>query len=105
MKYLVTMRRRDGVPVPPEAIAGMLLAQRDWLQEKVADGTLDVAYTFAQTGGGIGIANAETGEELAAIIASSPVFAVANIEAQPLADVTTLEVASEALRRTAAVPA
>jgi hypothetical protein len=48
MKYLVTVRRRDGVPVPPDAVAGRLLAQRDWIQERIDDGTFDVGYTLAQ---------------------------------------------------------
>jgi hypothetical protein len=59
MKYLVTVRRRDGGPAPPpEALAGMLLTQRDWLQEKLDDGTFDVSYGFAQ--GGVGIVNADS---------------------------------------------
>ena len=52
MKYLVTMRRRDGVPMPPDAIAGMLLAQRDWLQQKVEEDVFDAAELMAELGGG-----------------------------------------------------
>ena len=104
MKYLVTMRRRDGVPVPPDAIAGMLLAQRDWLQQKVEEDVFDAAYTFAQGGGGVAIVNAASGEELSQILTSSPVFGITNIELQPLADISALENAANALRAVA-VPA
>lgn len=100
MKYLVTLRRRE-VPVPPETLAGMLLAQRDWLQEHLADGTFDVAYTFAQAGGGIAIVNADSGEELNQLLTSAPLFGTANIELQPLADVATLENAARGLRAAA----
>jgi muconolactone delta-isomerase len=104
MKYLVTMRRRE-VPVQPDALAGMLLAQRDWLKEQVAAGTFDTAYTFAQAGGGIGIVNADSGEELNSILTSSPLFGVASMEVQPLADISTLENAAAGLRRAAGVTA
>jgi muconolactone delta-isomerase len=105
MKYLVTTRRRDGVPVPPEAIAGLLLAQRDWLQEKIDEEVLDVAYTFAQGGGGIGIANADSGEELNEILTSAPLFGLSQIDVQPLADIATLENMANAMRRAATIPA
>jgi muconolactone delta-isomerase len=106
MKYLVTMRRRDGVPVPLEAIPGMLLAQRDWLDEKIQNGTIDVSYGLPQGGGGLAIVNADTPEQLAGILTESPLFALTNIEIQPLADVhVTLETAASALQRMAGVPA
>ena len=104
MKYLVTLRRRE-VPVPPDAVAAMLLAQRDWIQEHLADGTFDCAYTFAQAGGGIAIVNADSGEDLNGILTSSPLFGMANIELQALADIATLENAAQGMRRAAAVPA
>jgi muconolactone delta-isomerase len=105
MKYLVTTRRRDGVSLPPDVIAGMLLAQRDWVEQSLADGTFDAAYTFAQGGGGIAIVNAESGEELHRIATSSPLFGVSNVEVQPLAAISSLEQAAAALRRAAGVPA
>jgi muconolactone delta-isomerase len=105
MKYLVTIRRRDGVPIPPDAIAGMLMAQREWLEARIDAGDLDCAYVFAQGSGGIGIANADSAEELSEMLTSSPAFVLASIEVQPLADISTLAHATEALRRVAAVVA
>jgi muconolactone delta-isomerase len=105
MKYLLTMRRRDGAQVPPDALAGMLLAQRDWLQEHESDGTFDAVYTFAQGGGGIAIANIESAEQLTELVTSSPLFGTSNIEVQPLAEIAALEHIAQALRRVAGVPA
>ena len=99
MKYLVTFRRRDGLPIPPDAIAEMLLAQRDWVQARIDDGVLDCGYIFAQGGGGVGIVNANSGEELSEIINSSPGAMIANIELQPLADVAGIGNAANALQR------
>ena len=105
MKYLVITRRRDGVPIPPDVIAGMLLAQRDWTQENLADGTFDASYTFAQGGGGVAIVNADSGEDLHRISTSAPLFGLSNVEVHALADVRVLGDAAAALRRIAAAPA
>ncbi len=105
MKFLITMRRRNGVMLPPEVVAGMLLAQRDWLQERLDDGTFDSAYTYAQGGGGCGIVNAGSGEELAQIAASSPLFGISDVEVLPLADISTIETSAAALRRAVGAPA
>jgi hypothetical protein len=83
----------------------MLHAQRDWLQEKLDEGTFDIAYTFAQGGGGIGIVNAETGDELNEIITSSPLFGISQIEVQPLAGIGAIENAANAIARGATVTA
>ena len=101
MKYLVTFRRREGVPVSPEAIAGILVAQRDWMREKEGEGVFDCAYVLAQGSGGIAIVNADSGEELSEILTGSPAFVIVAIDVQPLADVSTLENATHALRQVA----
>jgi muconolactone delta-isomerase len=105
MKYLITTRRRDGVQMPPDAVAGMLLAQQEWLRERASDGTFDAVYTFAQGGGGIAIANVGSGEELSELVSGSPLFALSNVDVQPLADISTLENMAGAMRRAAGVPA
>jgi muconolactone delta-isomerase len=99
VKYLVTIKRRDGVPIPPEAIGDILGAQRGWLEDRVDEGVFDCAYVFAQGSGGIAIVNADSGEELSEILASSPAFVLVAIEVQPLAAVATLANAVEALQR------
>jgi len=106
MKYLVMQRRRDGVPVPPDAVAGMLLAQRDWLDEQVQNGTFDVAYGLPQGGGGVAIVNADTPERLNEILTESPLFGISNVELQPLADVhATIGNGVRAMQRMAGAPA
>ncbi|NUR77942.1 MAG: hypothetical protein HOQ28_16850 [Thermoleophilia bacterium] len=105
MKYLVITRRRDGVPIPPDVVAGMLLAQRDWIQDNLADGTFDAAYTFAQGGGGVAIVNAESGEDLHRLATGAPLFGLSNMEVQPLADIGLLGDAAAALRRVSGAPA
>jgi muconolactone delta-isomerase len=106
VKYLVVQRRRDGVQVPPDAVAGMLLAQRDWLDEKIQDGAFDVAYGLAQGGGGVAIVNADTPERLNEILTESPLFGISNVELTPLADVhTTIGNGVRAMQRMAGVPA
>lgn len=99
MKYLVTVRRRDAVQIPPEAIAGILHAQREWLEDKVDEGEFDCAYVFVQGSGGVAIVNADSGEELSELLASSPAFVLVAFEVQPLAPVATLENAVSALHR------
>jgi muconolactone delta-isomerase len=99
MKFLVTIRRRDGVPIPPDAIASMMAAQEKWLEAKVDDGVFDSAYVFAQGSGGIGIVNAETAEELSELLSSAPAFVLAAIDVQPLAPVSTLGDQVRALER------
>lgn len=99
MKFLVSLRRREGVPVPPEAVAGILMAQRDWIREKLDEGVFDCAYVLAQGSGGIAIVNARSGEELSAILTEAPSFPIVAIDVQLLADVATLENATNALQR------
>ena len=106
MKYLVTVKRRDGVAFPPDTIAGILAGQREFIREKIADGTFDAAYGFPQGGGGIAIVNADSAEELSEILASSPVFAIADQAVLPLAEIeVTLGNSIQALQRATAVPA
>jgi len=102
MKFLVMTTRRQGVPIPPEAIARLLTAQREWFEEHLADGTIDCAYGYPQGGGGVGIANAKTTEELNELVTSFPLFPIADIEVRPLTDINVaLENGAKALERIA----
>jgi muconolactone delta-isomerase len=84
MKYLVIVRGRDGLPVPSDVVAGMLLAQRDWIRERIDDGTFDVGTRSPRRR--VAIVSAGSGNELSQILTSSPIFAIVSIEVQPLAD-------------------
>jgi muconolactone delta-isomerase len=89
MKFLVIATRREQVPVPPEAVPAILNADHAWLNDLVANGTLDFVYGFAVGGGGVAIANAKSGEELNSIIASSPANPLLVFEVRPLAKIDT----------------
>ena len=82
MKFLVTVTPRQVAPMPPGAIAEVLSAQRDWLTQKLEDGTLDCAYGFIG-GGGVGIANADSIEEMHALLVQSPGFPIGDNEVRP----------------------
>jgi muconolactone delta-isomerase len=102
MKFLVMTTRRQNVPIPPEAIARLLRAQQEWFEEHLADGTIDCAYGYPQGGGGVGIANADTTEELNELISEWPLFPIADVEVRPLTDVAvTLKNGAEAAERIA----
>jgi hypothetical protein len=104
MKFLVTVTpSQGGPPIPPGAVAEMLSAQRDWLNQNVENGTLDCAYGFVG-GGGMGIANADSAEELHALIVGSPGFVIGDFEVRPLGEVSaTIEAGVAALRRVASM--
>ena len=46
MKFLVTVTPRQVAPMPPGGDRRGPAAQRDWLTQKLEDGTLDRAYGF-----------------------------------------------------------
>jgi muconolactone delta-isomerase len=99
MKFLIVATRRDQMPAPPAALAGMLAAQRDWLTEQVDDGRIDVVYGFPQ-GGGVAIADAADADELNTVLMSSPAFWINDWDIRPLAAIdTVLTNAAEGLSR------
>jgi muconolactone delta-isomerase len=104
MKFLVITTPRQ-VPMPPAMIADLLTAQREYLTQKVEDGTIDCIYGFVG-GGGTGIANAESHEDMHRLLVESPAFPVVDYEVRALADFdATLEAGIGALRRAASMMA
>ena len=59
MKYLVITSSRGNLP--PERAGAIFQAGKDWLNARVADGTLDFVHGFP-AGGGVAIASAESHE-------------------------------------------
>jgi muconolactone delta-isomerase len=103
MKFLVIVTPRQVAPMPPGAIAEVLSAQRDWLNAKLDDGTVDCAYGFVG-GGGMGIVNADSVEEVHALIVGSPGFPIGDNEIRPLGDLNeTMGAGIAALRRVASM--
>jgi muconolactone delta-isomerase len=102
MKFVVIVTPGD-VPMPPGMIADLLAAQKDWLNARIADGTVEVGYAIVG-GGGIGVVNVDSHEEMHELLVSSPGFAIANYEVRPLADLdTTMDASIAALRQAASM--
>ena len=105
MKFLVIVTPRRDASVPPGAVAAMLSAQRDWLHERMNDGTVEFAYSFP-VGGGCGVVNVDSHEALNELLVNSPAFMINDFDLRPLSDLDTgLGNAITALERAAgAVP-
>jgi muconolactone delta-isomerase len=100
MKFLVMVTPRQ-VPMPPNVIAELLSAQKDWLNERVDDGTFEAVYGFVG-GGGCGIANVESHEQMHELLVSSPAFPIGDYEVKPIGDVNQIIEAGVAALRQAA---
>ena len=84
MKYLITAKPGT-TPIPMEQGAVLLQAGGEWLNAKLADGTLDATFNIIG-GGGIGIGNAETHEELLGLLLEYPLYPFFSWEITPLLD-------------------
>jgi len=82
------MTRRKSLLLAPEAISRILRAQREWLGDRFADGSLECVYAFAEGAGGVAIVNARTPEELNGLLSASPLYPIAEYRVSPLVDVT-----------------
>ena len=84
MKYLIT-----AVPgtreMPVEQGAVLLQAGLTWTKAKLADGSLDFTYYFFG-GGGIGVGNADSNEQMLAAILEYPLYPFFTWEVTPLLD-------------------
>jgi muconolactone delta-isomerase len=102
MKFLVIVTPKD-VPMPPGMVADLLAAQKDWLDQRMADGTAEAVHGFIG-GGGMGILNVDSHEQAHALLVESPGFPIADYEVTPLADFgPTIDVAVGTLRRAASM--
>ena len=89
--------------MPPGMIADLLAAQKDWLNARIADGTVEVGYGIVG-GGGIGVVNVESHEEMHEQLVSSPAFPITDYDVRALADLnTTMEAGIAALRQAASM--
>lgn len=83
MKLLVT-----GTPqtaIPPEMGAGLYEAATAWMNERLADGSLDSHYVFANQGG-YAICSASSHEQVFEEILSYPFNGFLQWEVRPLCD-------------------
>jgi hypothetical protein len=67
-------------------MAEVLKAFKVWMAEQMKAGVVDCAFGFAAGGGGCGILNASSGEELQALVVGSPLGPFSTFDLRPLAD-------------------
>lgn len=84
MKYLVTCRPCPTEPPPERAIA-LIKAATEWIEDRLADGSMETTYLFPDRGG-IAIMDAESHEELMEMLVGYPAFPLYTWEVQALVD-------------------
>lgn len=84
MKFMITAHPGN-VPIPAELGAALYQAAKEWVNARLADGTMDCHYVFAESGG-FAISNANSHEELFAAIQSYPLYGFLDWEVQALVD-------------------
>ena len=85
MKFLM-IAKTGTTPIPTEQGADLLQAGLEYINARMADGALDVAYNI-MGGGGVGIGNAESHEELLGLLLKYPLYPFFSWEITPLLDV------------------
>jgi muconolactone delta-isomerase len=85
MRFLV-MASQGSVQPPPEALAGILSAFKDWMHERMSAGKVEAVFSYAEGGGGCGIVNVTSHEELNEMLVSAPLAPFTNYEVRALAD-------------------
>jgi muconolactone delta-isomerase len=83
MKYLLLLTRN---PEAPQPTPDVFLKHKEWVQQEVKKGTMEVPYTFAGSYEGMCIINADTPEDLDDIMIAAPARPFANIEVKLLSD-------------------
>ena len=84
MKYLVITTPRGNLP--PERGGAIFQAGKDWLNARVADGTLDFVHGFPAAGG-VAIANAESHEAFMEQIRGFPLFPFVEWDVRPVVNI------------------
>jgi muconolactone delta-isomerase len=84
MKFLVISKPTH--LVPPEIGPVLIDAMIAWIDQNIANGKVESTWGFAGTGGGGGILEVDSIEELDAIMAGFPFGAFSEVEVIPLVD-------------------
>jgi hypothetical protein len=85
MKF-VAIGRPGPTPIPVEHGAALYQAATAWVNAKLADGSMDLYFFFADASGGLAIANADSPEELLDSIVGYPLFPFLRWETHALAE-------------------
>jgi hypothetical protein len=86
MKFLVITARRQQTHTSPEVMADVLSLQRQWIHDRVDEGTIETIYGFPY-GGGVAVVNADSGDELTSLLMGSPGYMTLDWEIRPLGDI------------------
>ncbi|HSF42908.1 MAG TPA: muconolactone Delta-isomerase family protein [Thermoanaerobaculia bacterium] len=84
MKYLVTCHPTQ-YPMEPARAAGMIQAAVRWIEDRLADGSMETTYLFPNRGG-IAIMEAGSHEHLMEMLLGYPAFPLYTWDVQPLCD-------------------
>ena len=84
MKYL-SSGRPGAVPIPPEQAVGIYQAAKEWMNARLAEGTVDCHYVFPDRGGFV-IGNADSHEEILDRLMEYPLYPFLDWEVRPLCD-------------------
>ena len=84
MKFLVIRKPRFGTG--RMATAKLIRDQKQGVAEAVKAGTIDCIYAFPGGGGNVGIANADSMEQLNERLMATPLFLYSEYEVRPLTD-------------------
>ena len=85
MKYMV-IATRNMVPMDSKQAIGLFQAAKQWINARLADGTLDLHYVHIETGGGFTIGNADSHEEIYDRIIKYPLYPFFDYEVIGLVD-------------------
>jgi hypothetical protein len=98
MKYLVVSRRSTPAAEHQSQIR-FLETANNWVNNRMKDGTVEAAYSFA-TGGGFFIINAESNEELMQILVDFPLRPLAELDIDPITEFTkATKITIDAIRK------
>jgi hypothetical protein len=84
VKFLVTCRPSP-TPPSPERCVVLIRAAMDWIEARLADGSMETTYLFPNRGG-IAILHAESQEALMELLLDYPAYPLYTWEVQVLAD-------------------
>ena len=98
MKYLLLITTNPNPRAQPTP--DVFLRHKEWVQQEVKKGTMEVPYTFAGSDEGMCIVNAQSPEELDDILIAAPGRPFVNIEVKPLSDFAkSMDRAAAAMKR------
>jgi muconolactone delta-isomerase len=85
MKFLMRMRSRSGVTIPPEEMLAILRASKEFVNARLQDGTFECAYGFPE-GDGFCVASYDSHEALMDDLLQYPQYPIMEWEITPLVD-------------------